>query len=577
MIPCLDSALDLGRDRERMSAQDAARQHATMDRILAAFFGPPESRVEIQLLADEVGLGKTFVALATAYAVLDALRHRSGGEQPPDLKKCYRAALVVTPAGNHALTEKWGREVEAFRTRCSGDEETVRWFQSRVCTTPEDLVESLCRARDLRRDPSKAPCLIVCPGNIFTRRLRDAGERVRFLTACLLRWWGNKLNKEERYHVVRRAAEVRGFTAWGPLARRLGKGEYEVDFWDFREHETYLSLGQCARGDWPSPLQAVYEQTPFAYAEVAKALDQYARTLEGNELLFDGSERVRQGKPEPRGLLPYCKWVADRRGQAEWYFSGFKARLLDLYRELIPALLRNMKLDLPLVIADEAHHWRHALRQDCQAFRRYVAPLARRLLLLTATPFQLHRDELLEVLVTADSMEPAIGAERVGLLRRRRDGLATTMNVSEVAGRAFSQEWGALAEQMTRLDPGFAPTPGRLLAEEDPRTREIERHWGRLRAATAASERHEALQAVPGALRPFFARAVELHDANRHLRDVMAPLIVRHRRGTEHRRFWVGREYPPEVGGRRGGRTAANCTWRPGGRCRRTGSWPSTC
>jgi hypothetical protein len=549
MIPRLDSALDLGRDRERMSGQDAARQHATVDRILAAFFGPPESRVEIQLLADEVGLGKTYVALATAYAVLDALRHRSGGEQPPDLKKCFRAALVVTPAGNHALTEKWGREVEAFRTRCSGNAEAVRWFQSRVCTTPEDLVESLCRAHDLRRDPAKAPCLIVCQGNIFTRRLRDAGERLRFLTACLFRWWGNKLNKEERYHVVRRAAEVRGFSAWGPLARRVGKGEYEVDLWDFREHETYLSLGQRARGGWPPPLQSVYEQTPFAYAEVARALDQYARTPEGNTLLFDGGERVRQGEPEPRGLLPYCKWVANRRGQAEWYFSGFKDRLLDLYRELIPGLLQNMKLDLPLVIADEAHHWRHALRQDCQAFRRFVAPLARRLLLLTATPFQLHRDELLEVLATTDSMEPAIGAERVELLRRRRDGLAQAMNVSEVAGRAFSQEWGALAEQIARLDAGFAPTPGRHLAEEDPRTQVIDRHWSRLRAAPAAPERQEALQSVPGAIRPFFARAVELHDANRRLRDVMAPLIVRHRRGTEHRRYWIGREYPPEIGG----------------------------
>jgi superfamily II DNA or RNA helicase len=74
-----------------------------------------------------------------------------------------------------------------------------------------------------------------------------------------------------------------------------------------------------------------------------------------------------------------------------------------------------MKLDLPLVIADEAHHWRHSQRQDCQAFRRYLAPLARRLLLLTATPFQLHRDELLEVLATGDSMESAIGADRVAV------------------------------------------------------------------------------------------------------------------------------------------------------------------
>ncbi len=65
----LDAAVDLGLDRDRMPAEDAARQHATVNRILAVFFGPLEIRSEIQLLADEVGLGKTFVALATAYAI----------------------------------------------------------------------------------------------------------------------------------------------------------------------------------------------------------------------------------------------------------------------------------------------------------------------------------------------------------------------------------------------------------------------------------------------------------------------------------------------------------------------------
>src|SRR5207302_4963820 len=113
-------------------------------------------------------------------------------------------------------------------------------------------------------------------------------------------------------------------------------------------------------------------------------------------------------------------------------------------------------------IADEAHHWRHSQRQDCQAFRRYLAPLARRLLMLTATPFQLHREELLEVLATGDSMEPAIGADRVESLRARRDKLAEAMNASEEAGRAFSREWGTLAEQITRLDPKFSAAPGQL-------------------------------------------------------------------------------------------------------------------
>lgn len=548
MIPRLDNVVDLGRDQKRMSDEDPRRQPASVDKLLESFFGPPESRTEIQLLADEVGMGKTFVALATAYAILDVLRHKPTEEQPPDLKKCYRAVLVVTPAGNHALTEKWHREVEAFRTRCSQNVAVTRWFHSRICKTPEELVESLCRAHDLRRDPIKAPCVIVCQGNIFTRRLRDAGERLRFLTACLFRWWGNKLNKEERYHIVRRAAEVRGFSNWGGLAQRVGKGEYEVDLWDFREHETYLSPSARVQREWSPFLQSAYEQTPFAYSEVAKALDDYALTQDGDGFLYDCGERLRKGQAEPRGLLPYCKWVSDRKGYAEWYFNGFTERLLDLYRELIPTLLKNMKLDLPLVIADEAHHWRHSQRQDCQAFRRYLAPLARRLLLLTATPFQLHRDELLEVLATGDSMERAIGTDRVESLQRRRDQLAEAMNASEEAGLAFSREWGELAEQIARLDPKFSATPGALPAVEDPRTQEIERQWATLRAASS-QERREALQRVPGALRPFFTQAVQLLNANLRLQEVMSPLIVRHRRQTEHRRYWVGREYPADTNG----------------------------
>jgi hypothetical protein len=277
-------------------------------------------------------------------------------------------------------------------------------------------------------------------------------------------------------------------------------------------------------------------------------LDEYALTPEGEDFLHGGGERVREGSIEPRGLLLYCKWVADRKGYPEWYFKGFKDRLLDLYRELIPSLLKNMRLDLPLVIADEAHHWRHAQRQDCQAFRRYLAPLARRLLLLTATPFQLHRDELLEVLATGDSMEPAIGADRVASLRARRDQLAEAMSASEETGRAFSREWGALAEQIARIDRNLSTTEGRLPAEEDPRTQEIEKQWSALRAL-AGQEREVVLQRVPGALRPFLLRAIRLQDANRRLHDVMAPLIIRHRRRTEHRRYWVGREYPPASNG----------------------------
>ncbi len=495
MIPGLDRAvIDLGKDHERMSEQDACRQHATVARILERFFGPGDRRLEVQLLADEVGLGKTFVALATAYTILTVFRRRDGEEQLPDLKDCYRAALVVTPAGNHALTAKWHLEVEALRTRCSRDPSATHWFQARVCATPEELVESLRRAHDLRRDPEKAPCVLVCQANVFTRRLRDAGERLRFIAASLFRWWGNKLSNEERYQIVRRAAEVRGFSHWAERARWMSKGEYEVGLWDFREQEEYLAEPERRRQEgWYGWAQKVYDQTPFSYDEMAEALDRLARTEEGEALLYDERLRTRDGWDEPRGLLPYCKWVADRRGHADWYFHGFKDRLADLYRELCPFLMRR---DLPLVVADEAHHWRHSQRQDCQAFRRFIAPFTRRLLLLTATPFQLHRDEILEVLATADSMEPAVGTQRVQALRSLRDGLAEAMRASEEAGRAFSQEWGRLANQFVRLDGNSQVVISRLPGEEDPRTQEISRYWESLRSLSGG-ERNLAF-AQPG-------------------------------------------------------------------------------
>src|SRR5262245_35055723 len=168
-----------------------------------------------------------------------------------------------------------------------------------------------------------------------------------------------------------------------------------------------------------------------------------------------------------------------------------------------------MKLDLPLIIADEAHHWRHAQRQDCKAFRRYIAPFARRLLLLTATPFQLHRDELLEVLATSDSMEPVTGTDRVAALRAARNRLAERLGASEEAGRVFSREWGALAEQRTRLDERFAEVFGRSPAADDPRTHAIEKHWEQLRTLDGDA-REAVLQQVPGSIRLFFRRAFQL-------------------------------------------------------------------
>ncbi len=536
----LDPALNLGRDSERMTPEDTRRQEATANCLLHAFSAPPAERREVQLLADEVGLGKTFVALATAYSMLRVLREDDEAADRTGLSKCVRAVVVIVPSST--LASKWEREVEALRERCSTDRDLTRWFRGRFCRNGYELVEQMRLATDRRR---KGPNVLICQADVFSRRVSDLGERLRFLAACLFRWWGNRLSLHERYRIVSRAAEVRGISDWADYARRVGTAEYEVNLWNFEDHEGYLSPAERQRWDWPDDLVRLYEQAPFSYSDVAAALESLARTEDGRAMLEDGSVTTRDGYEEPVGLLPYCKDAAQRKGHAAWYFQGFKSRLLDLYKELAHHLIRH---DLPLVIVDEAHHWRNPNRHDVKSFRNHLAPIARRLLLLTATPFQLHRDELLEVLSVGDAMEPAIGADRIVRLRALREKIQEATAASETAGFAFSREWGSLPEQFARVDPRFDAGNGILPGTTDPRTEELARLWkdvGESGGGYGWSER------VPGPLRPFFARARELQASNERLRAAMRALIIRHRRPVGHRRVLIGREYPADDGGTR--------------------------
>src|SRR5262249_9669400 len=151
-------------------------------------------------------------------------------------------------------------------------------------------------------------------------------------------------------------------------------------------------------------------------------------------------------------------------------------RLLAIFKELAPYLIRQ---DFPLVIVDEAHHWRHAHRQDCQDFRNNLAPMCRRLLLVTATPFQLYPDELLEVLAVSDDMA-AVGPDRIADLRALREQIRDAMAVSETAGQSFSREWGVLTDQLAKVDPRFDPGNGLVPGVDDPRTDEISRWWNEI-------------------------------------------------------------------------------------------------
>ena len=113
----------------------ATRQEHTIDAILQRLYDDDdERRREIVLLADEVGLGKTFVALGVAWSVLHQ-RSAAGLSAGP--------VLVVTPHA-HALFRKWRREAEQFLQL------VVPWdmrFDVKTVETPHDLARALRKRR----------------------------------------------------------------------------------------------------------------------------------------------------------------------------------------------------------------------------------------------------------------------------------------------------------------------------------------------------------------------------------------------------------------------------------------------
>ncbi len=269
MIPGLSPALCLGRDEGRMHPKDAARQEATVERLLKAFFAPEPDRREVQILADEVGLGKTFVATATAYSVLEALR---GGADLPGLERSYRCTLVVTPAGNHALADKWVREVEALVERCAAPGEGT-WFRSQRCRSVDELLQAILRADDLRRRGEAV--VLVAEAGVFTKRLADPA--VRFMTACLFRWWGNALPNRERHHLVRGLAELPGSGDWSSCTAWIARGEYDVALWNWAAHRRFLDASDAERQEFAGWERWLYGSVSLTWEDVSDAIDRQAR------------------------------------------------------------------------------------------------------------------------------------------------------------------------------------------------------------------------------------------------------------------------------------------------------------
>ena len=151
--------------------RDCARQSETTAAILHRFFGAKErERRELLILADEVGLGKTYVALATGVSILDAIRH---GEAPDGLPSNKPVVLVLTPT-NDALFNKWMREAEAFKKDCARIDGGLDWLQIRCpienSSKSGNVINLSAQIRDAKRSQ---PMLLIAKQGVLGAALHD--------------------------------------------------------------------------------------------------------------------------------------------------------------------------------------------------------------------------------------------------------------------------------------------------------------------------------------------------------------------------------------------------------------------
>jgi hypothetical protein len=489
----LSRHIDLGRDRTRMKdPRDAERQTSTSRELLTRLFSKADSkRWELQLLADEVGMGKTFVSLAVAYSVLEAM---DSEETIYNLEGCYQKILIVTPP-NRALFNKWTREVSEFVRRCVPDEvapEARERFQPIRADRLDELVAAI------RRRGGRGGRVVVTTMNVFgERKLRHYDLKRRFLLGVIFRHWGQRFNNEAR--------------------KRLLKGAPAP--WPTSPHH----LTEVT--DWEA------SQLPFSEDEALVALGRLDRPSRDQELMDK--------------LLDTCRDISEpyRRDRQD-LFNQVERHLTKIYRAMTEEMLNR---SFPLVIVDEAHNWKNGPSKGANGYANFatlIAARTRRLLLLTATPFQLRPAEMLEILQISEHLE--YGAEPEARARRKRrlvDHCQTVirpaLSNAEQASRRFSKDWSRVSLSTVAIAELWE---SQALVAARARLHELKSSNGNDHDAIQRIAR-DAVVDIDPEVRSFFCQALLLYALNERLSLALGKLVIRHRRHTEHRLTLVGEEY----------------------------------
>ena len=426
----------LGNTASSSAVETAAlRQERTIDAVLQRLYDRDERRRrEIVLLADEVGLGKTFVALGVAWSVLHQ-RSSVGLSSGP--------VLVVTPRA-HPLFKKWSREAERFLQLVAPPD---RGFDVEAVSTPHDL------ARALRK---RSPTLVIARMSAFSGRLHQVDTARMAAIHTLLRMDGFDLSMDKRLAML-------------------------SDWSDATQETLDLRRSSSVWADAKST-----DRVGFDDAQVRAAWRRLQVTDPGlHRRMLESWGRIRQGRQK-------------------------RASFWEDLREVCRAAVgQTVPHRIPLVIVDEIHNWKNH-PASWRRFQHMLGLRIDRLLGLSATPFQLGPHELVQVLNLRTCL---LLPEREAFLTERVNALGADLQAAQAAGESLRESW----------------------AEVDVRdVNELERAW----ISNAANRSPDSL---PPRLRNAFSALLNVREVHSRLGRNLRPFMLRHRRDSSHRAWWVGR------------------------------------
>lgn len=467
---------------DRVPDVDQQRQRAEVVELLRRLRNQPGV-----ILADEVGMGKTFIALAIAYSVA------IGSPRGP--------VIVMVPAN---LVDKWEQDLKTFcelylenRHPVQGDGATRKDLTNRTAVR-YGVARHSVELMKLLDDPLRERChLIFLAQGAMSRQQSDKWVRLALIAEALRRHGRGKASR-----LIQVKNQIHRF-----LAKLL---------W---------AVGEERAHDWGEDLwQLLLRTDPETWKDTYnKAVQDGRRRLIDNPVPKSVARALQRINLKP--LAEALEQMPVRARGSDAHVSErldiARRALREVEERLWKDLLAQTRWRSPLLVMDEAHHLKNpgtSLARQLQApdsvcdLRTGDGAMANafdRMLFLTATPFQLGHHELVHVL------------ERFGDVRWNTSDLGTVES---------------LRQQLSEL--------GKRLDESQRTAIALQRSWNRLRPQDCDDDVEiwweRLLRSARESLTSHQRAVVDAYHAAWRSRDAaqqaLRPWIVRHNKGT----YWAG-------------------------------------